>query len=216
MTLCEPPRFRRFNLARRIDSVATREPGAIGAKRDWRAPQSSPRTCPLSVTSARADNIIPLLDVARDNISLSEYLIGQVQQSSNQQFATSSQALPSAATYPGDILLAEDTTGTGHSWRLVDDQPWRREDVAALALRKVDRPFLEQRVAILPCPDPHTPYHHVSPLKDGRRRVFASDELGLAAAERPVSRAGLWRRRRLPRNERLCSSNRSVRHSLQA
>jgi hypothetical protein len=28
--------------------------------------------------------------------------------------------------HPGDILLAEDTTGTGHSWRLVDDQPWRR------------------------------------------------------------------------------------------
>jgi AraC-like ligand binding domain len=27
---------------------------------------------------------------------------------------------------PGDILLAEDTTGTGHSWRLVDDQPWPR------------------------------------------------------------------------------------------
>lgn len=27
---------------------------------------------------------------------------------------------------PGDILLAEDTTGGGHSWRLVDDQPWRR------------------------------------------------------------------------------------------
>ena len=27
---------------------------------------------------------------------------------------------------PGDILLAEDTTGTGHSWRLVDDHPWRR------------------------------------------------------------------------------------------
>ncbi len=27
---------------------------------------------------------------------------------------------------PGDVLLAEDTTGTGHSWRLVDDQPWRR------------------------------------------------------------------------------------------
>jgi hypothetical protein len=28
--------------------------------------------------------------------------------------------------HPGDILLAEDTTGTGHSWRLVDDNPWRR------------------------------------------------------------------------------------------
>jgi quercetin dioxygenase-like cupin family protein len=27
---------------------------------------------------------------------------------------------------PGDILLAEDTTGTGHSWRLVDNDPWRR------------------------------------------------------------------------------------------
>ena len=27
---------------------------------------------------------------------------------------------------PGDVLLAEDTTGSGHSWRLLDDQPWRR------------------------------------------------------------------------------------------
>ena len=27
---------------------------------------------------------------------------------------------------PGDILFAEDTTGAGHSWTLVDDQPWRR------------------------------------------------------------------------------------------
>lgn len=28
--------------------------------------------------------------------------------------------------HPGDILLAQDTTGSGHRWRLVDDQPWRR------------------------------------------------------------------------------------------
>jgi quercetin dioxygenase-like cupin family protein len=28
--------------------------------------------------------------------------------------------------HPGDILLAEDTAGTGHSWKLLDDQPWRR------------------------------------------------------------------------------------------
>ena len=28
--------------------------------------------------------------------------------------------------HPGDILLAEDTTGGGHRWRLIDDQPWRR------------------------------------------------------------------------------------------
>jgi quercetin dioxygenase-like cupin family protein len=27
---------------------------------------------------------------------------------------------------PGDVLLAEDTSGSGHSWRLVDDEPWRR------------------------------------------------------------------------------------------
>lgn len=27
---------------------------------------------------------------------------------------------------PGDILLASDTAGTGHRWRLIDDQPWRR------------------------------------------------------------------------------------------
>ncbi len=28
--------------------------------------------------------------------------------------------------YPGDILLAEDTHGGGHRWRLTGDQPWRR------------------------------------------------------------------------------------------
>lgn len=27
---------------------------------------------------------------------------------------------------PGDVLLAEDTTGSGHTWKLVDDAPWRR------------------------------------------------------------------------------------------
>ena len=27
---------------------------------------------------------------------------------------------------PGDVLLSEDHTGTGHRWRLIDDQPWRR------------------------------------------------------------------------------------------
>ena len=28
--------------------------------------------------------------------------------------------------HPGDILLAEDTAGTGHSWKLIDENPWRR------------------------------------------------------------------------------------------
>jgi quercetin dioxygenase-like cupin family protein len=27
---------------------------------------------------------------------------------------------------PGDILLAQDHTGTGHRWQLVGDEPWRR------------------------------------------------------------------------------------------
>jgi quercetin dioxygenase-like cupin family protein len=27
---------------------------------------------------------------------------------------------------PGDVLLSEDRLGSGHKWRLIDDQPWRR------------------------------------------------------------------------------------------
>ena len=27
---------------------------------------------------------------------------------------------------PGDVLLAEDTSGGGHRWRLIDDRPWQR------------------------------------------------------------------------------------------
>jgi quercetin dioxygenase-like cupin family protein len=27
---------------------------------------------------------------------------------------------------PGDVLVAEDTTGTGHTWKLIDGHPWRR------------------------------------------------------------------------------------------
>ncbi len=28
--------------------------------------------------------------------------------------------------YPGEILIALDTTGSGHKWRLVGDEPWKR------------------------------------------------------------------------------------------
>ena len=31
---------------------------------------------------------------------------------------------------PGDVLIAQDDIGTGHRWRLIDDQPWRRAYVA--------------------------------------------------------------------------------------
>jgi malate dehydrogenase (quinone) len=47
-------------------------------------------------TSMTVDNIIPLLDVARDNFHWAEYLIGQVLQSSSQQFATLKQFFPHA------------------------------------------------------------------------------------------------------------------------
>ena len=40
---------------------------------------------------------------------------------------------------PGDILLAEDTAGGGHTWKLVDDQPWRR--VYVVLGRDVPVPF---------------------------------------------------------------------------
>ncbi len=42
---------------------------------------------------------------------------------------------------PGDILLAEDTAGTGHSWKLVDDQPWRRAYV--ILAPGVEVPFVK-------------------------------------------------------------------------
>jgi quercetin dioxygenase-like cupin family protein len=28
--------------------------------------------------------------------------------------------------HPGDLLLAEDTSGGGHKWQLIDEAPWRR------------------------------------------------------------------------------------------
>jgi quercetin dioxygenase-like cupin family protein len=27
---------------------------------------------------------------------------------------------------PGEVLIAMDTTGTGHKWHLIDDAPWKR------------------------------------------------------------------------------------------
>ena len=27
---------------------------------------------------------------------------------------------------PGEILIATDTTGTGHRWKMIDDDPWKR------------------------------------------------------------------------------------------
>jgi malate dehydrogenase (quinone) len=47
-------------------------------------------------TSLTFENVGPLLDVARDNFRLAEYLIGQVLETSNQQFATLKQFFPRA------------------------------------------------------------------------------------------------------------------------
>jgi len=27
---------------------------------------------------------------------------------------------------PGDVLVATDTTGSGHQWKLINDEPWKR------------------------------------------------------------------------------------------
>ena len=35
--------------------------------------------------------------------------------------------------HPGDVLLAEDTTGSGHQWQLVGTDPWRRMYVVLAA-----------------------------------------------------------------------------------
>ena len=35
----------------------------------------------------------------------------------------------SGATFiirPGDVLLAQDNSGTGHTWKLIGEDPWRR------------------------------------------------------------------------------------------
>ncbi|WP_407178800.1 hypothetical protein [Bradyrhizobium sp. STM 3562] len=45
--------------------------------------------------------------------------------------------------HPGDVLLAEDTAGTGHSWRLVDASSWRRAYVVLEAGAEV--PFRAER-----------------------------------------------------------------------
>ncbi|MEO6500235.1 MAG: hypothetical protein ABIN95_14520 [Mucilaginibacter sp.] len=31
---------------------------------------------------------------------------------------------------PGEVLIALDTTGTAHKWRLIDNEPWKRVYVA--------------------------------------------------------------------------------------
>ncbi|AQT80072.1 hypothetical protein B1R94_13595 [Mycolicibacterium litorale] len=41
---------------------------------------------------------------------------------------------------PGDVLLAEDTIGSGHQWRLVGEDPWRR--LYVVLADGVDVPFV--------------------------------------------------------------------------
>jgi quercetin dioxygenase-like cupin family protein len=41
--------------------------------------------------------------------------------------------------HPGDMLLAEDTAGSGHQWRLEGSDPWRRVYVV---LSDADVPFV--------------------------------------------------------------------------
>jgi quercetin dioxygenase-like cupin family protein len=45
--------------------------------------------------------------------------------------------------HPGNILLAEDTVGSGHSWKLTDDSSWRRAYVVLQPGAEV--PFLADK-----------------------------------------------------------------------
>jgi len=45
---------------------------------------------------------------------------------------------------PGDVLLAQDNSGTGHKWRLIGDDPWRRayvvyQDGAGLQFKSANK-----------------------------------------------------------------------------
>ena len=42
--------------------------------------------------------------------------------------------------HPGDVLLAEDTSGTGHQWRLEGTDPWRR--IYVVLAEGVEVPFV--------------------------------------------------------------------------
>jgi quercetin dioxygenase-like cupin family protein len=44
---------------------------------------------------------------------------------------------------PGDILIVLDSTGSGHKWRLIDDEPWKRayvifRDISAVKFQGED------------------------------------------------------------------------------
>ena len=47
---------------------------------------------------------------------------------------------------PGEVLIALDTTGSGHTWRLVDDAPWRRVYVTIRDQSEIN--FVEAGTAI--------------------------------------------------------------------
>lgn len=44
---------------------------------------------------------------------------------------------------PGEVLIAMDTTGSGHKWKLIDDQPWRRVYVTFDAATEIS--FIEAK-----------------------------------------------------------------------
>jgi quercetin dioxygenase-like cupin family protein len=60
--------------------------------------------------------------------------------------------------HPGDILLAEDTTGSGHSWRLIDASPWRR-------------------AYIILAPDVAVPFRKTGSLTQGQRPHLVAERL---------------------------------------
>lgn len=46
--------------------------------------------------------------------------------------------------YPGDVLLAMDITGSGHKWRLINDETWKR--VYVVFKEGVDTHFIPDQI----------------------------------------------------------------------
>jgi mannose-6-phosphate isomerase-like protein (cupin superfamily) len=69
----------------------------------------------------------------------------------------------SGATFtirPGDVLLAQDVSGTGHEWKLIGDEPWRRayvvfENGAELHFKPADKGGRDEHPRIGKRPSPH-------------------------------------------------------------
>jgi len=92
-------------------------------------PSSSPDAVLVGagIMSATLAVILKELDPSL-KIEIYEVLASEAQESSNawNNAGTGHAALCELNYSPGEVLLAVDHTGSGHKWRLTNDEPWKR------------------------------------------------------------------------------------------